>query len=260
MLEFDAETSRLLEDVYAGGDFTRRRRCSFDALAPRPGETLLDIGCGGGHLCADLARAVGPKGRVIGVDPSNDMRKGAAGRVDGLDWVSIRDGAADALPVEAGLADGAVSLQVFEYLDDVPGALSELYRALRPGGRVAIGDMQFDTLSWFSDAPERMARMTASWDTHVADTGLPARLPALLDKAGFEVDAVTPLTFCDHALRPDGVASLMLLLMERYAVQKGHVPADEARAWAEEQQALATEGRFFFLLTHVVVSARKRPV
>ncbi|MEQ9039372.1 MAG: hypothetical protein RIE24_13560 [Silicimonas sp.] len=49
-----------------------------------------------------------------------------------------------------------------------------------------------------------------------------------------------------------------MILMEKYAVENGHVAADEARAWAEEQERLAAEGRFFQTLTHFVVSARKR--
>ena len=70
MLKFDAETTKILDDAYQGADITRRRQASFDALTPIPGETIIDIGCGNGLLTGELARAVGPKGRVIGIDPS----------------------------------------------------------------------------------------------------------------------------------------------------------------------------------------------
>lgn len=73
MLQFDEDTARILEDAYKGADITRRRRASFDALAPAPGEHLLDLGCGNGLLTLDLSRAVGDTGHVLGLDPSPDM-------------------------------------------------------------------------------------------------------------------------------------------------------------------------------------------
>ncbi len=51
---------------------------------------------------------------------------------------------------------------------------------------------------------------------------------------------------------------MMMQLMARYAVDNTHVPADEAAAWLAEQKTLAAQGRFFYALTHFVVSARKK--
>ena len=256
MLQFDAETTRLLEAAYLGADFSRRRRASFDALSPAPGETILDIGCGNGMLTAELARAVGEAGRVMGIDPSAEMRAAGEARCSDLPQVSMQHGSADALGVADGSADKAVSLQVFEYLSDIPAALAEVRRALRPGGRLVLGDMHFGTLVWSSDNPDRMARMCASWDHHLEDPATPEKLPRRLRDAGFEVEAVRPLTFLDHRLAPDGLAAMMLILMERYAVAKDHFSAEEAAAWAAEQRQRAADGRFFFSMTHVVISAR----
>ena len=67
MLEFDSATTAILEDVYQGADFTRRRRASFDLLAPARGEVIIDIGSGPGHMLIDIARAVGSDGHAIGI-------------------------------------------------------------------------------------------------------------------------------------------------------------------------------------------------
>ncbi|MBZ0261545.1 MAG: methyltransferase domain-containing protein [Hyphomicrobiales bacterium] len=257
MLEFDAETSRLLDIAYQGADITRRRQASFDALQPKPGETVLDIGCGNGLLLLELARAVGPGGQVIGIDPSEDMRKSAENRCHDVKWVEIVDGTACMLPVESGTADKAVSVQVFEYLDNIPGAAREAFRTLRPGGRLVVGDIHFDSLVWFSDHPGRMARMIAAWDNHLIERGVPAILPSILLNVGFVLEDVRPITFCDPDLKPDGLANMMIRLMERYAVANGHLLSGEAQEWAEEQQSLAKAGRFFFSITHFVVCARK---
>src|SRR5215213_7979468 len=97
-----------------------RDRLRSDALRPRAGETIVDVGSGLGHLTIELSRAVGDAGEVIGVDPSVDMRTAAATQCDGLSNVRIFDGTAAALPLDDGSADGAASLQVFEYLSDIP--------------------------------------------------------------------------------------------------------------------------------------------
>src|SRR4051812_12431391 len=130
MLQFDAETLRVLENAYRGSDVVRPRLAALEALAPRPGETIVDVGSGPGYLTTELARAVGGTGKVVGVDPSADMRTVAANQCVGLPNVRILDGTAAELPLDDASADRATSLQVFEYLSDIPGALVEIRRML----------------------------------------------------------------------------------------------------------------------------------
>ncbi|MCE8525881.1 methyltransferase domain-containing protein [Ruegeria pomeroyi] len=257
MLQFDEDTARVLEDAYQGADVTRRRCASFDALSPSPGDRLLDLGCGNGLLTLDLSRAVGDTGHVLGLDPSPDMLDLARARCTDRGNVTFLEGHAEALPCDENSLDGAVSLQVFEYFHDMRPPLAELFRALKPGGRLVIGDMHFDTLTWHSDQPERMAEMCRIWDRHLACRDVPARLPALLAEVGFRTVSTTPLAFCDTQLRPDGLAATMIRLMTAYAIQTDAMPEPEARSWAQEQQELARAGRFFFSLTHFVCQARK---
>ncbi|MCK7613400.1 methyltransferase domain-containing protein [Roseibium sediminicola] len=257
MLNFNAKTAKLLETAYQGADFSRRRRASFDALGPKPGDIIADIGCGNGMLTLELARTVGDHGRVIGIDPSEDMRSAAVARCADWDNVAFHDGTATQIPLDSASVDKAVSLQVFEYLDDLPGAVAEAHRLLKPGGRLVIGDMHWDTITWFSDHADRMEKMIDAWDGHLVERCIPAVLPPLLRAGGFAVDAVLPVPFSATVLNPDGLANMMIHLMEPYVVNKGLVSAEDARAWAEEQQALSDAGRFFFSITHFVISARK---
>lgn len=257
MLKFDAETTRLLEIAYQGGDITRRRRLSFDTVDPMPGETILDIGSGNGMLTAELARAVGPTGRVIGVDPSEDMRKPAIERCGSFAWVEFRDGLADALPLGDESVDKAVSVQVFEYLDNIPAAVQDACRVLKRGGRLVVSDIHFDSLVWFTEDQARMDRMVAAWDDHFTERRVPAILPPLMREAGLVVESVNSVTISDHVLKPDGLAIMMIRLMENYAIQTGLVSEDEATAWRAEQEQLAADGRFFFSITQFAVSARK---
>lgn len=257
MLQFDAETTRLLDSAYLGDAFTRRRNVSFSAIRPGPDETILDIGCGNGLMTAELSRAVGSNGSVIGLDTSDEMLISARERCTAYPQAIFFEAGADQIPLADESVDKAVSVQVFEYIADLALPCREIARVLRPGGRVAIGDMHFGTLVWASDQPERMARMVESWSHHAAHENAPELLPYHLRNAGLVVEDVVPHAMTDHRLAPDGLARMMLILMESYAVSNGHVTTEDARDWVDEQKALAREGRFFFSMTHFVVVARK---
>ncbi|MEM1428806.1 MAG: methyltransferase domain-containing protein [Pseudomonadota bacterium] len=255
MLKFDDDTIRVINESYRGADITRRRVENLAALAPRPGERILDLGCGQGMLTEELARAVGESGRVTGIDPSPEMRAEATARCSGYGQIEILEGHAGAVPLDDGTCDAAISLQVFEYLADIPAALRDLHRILRPAGRLVIGDMAFGTLFWASDDPARMDRMCRSWDTHVIDANLPARLPQDLGATGFHLVEMRPLPLVATTLRPDGLPFMSMHLMRNHAVRKGHVSQDEADAWFAEQQVRSDADRFFFSLTHLIAIA-----
>lgn len=258
MLSFDAETLKLLDVSYKGAEITRRRAVNMAALAPAPGERLLDLGCGQGLMTEEIARAVGPTGEVIGVDPSEDMLAGAQARCADHANVTIIKGGADAIPVDDGSLDGVVSLQVMEYVKALSAAVAEIHRKLRPGGRVVIGDMQWGTLSLASDNLDRMTRMQAAWERHVTELDTPGVLPHLLTSHGFHLTEMRPIPFTAHQLRPDSLPFMLMHLMRGYAIENDLMPEAEALAWFDEQEARAREGRFFFSLTHFIAIAFKR--
>ena len=256
MLRFGAETTRLLEDAYNGSDFTERRLANLNALHVHAGDRVADIGCGPGMLTLELARAVGESGMVFGVDPSADMRESAARRCSGRSNIGILDGTATHLPLADASIGKAVAVQVFEYLDDIPAALKEAKRVLSPGGRLVIGDMHWDSLVWNSDFPDRMMQMIGAWDKHLSNRRVPALLPRMLVDAGFEVETIAPLAIFDATLRPDGLANMLIHLMQPYALQNGLVEEGQIQSWADEQRRLAASGRFFFSINHFVVVGR----
>lgn len=257
MLKFDETTTNLLEIAYQGGDVSRRRRMAFDALHLSEGDVIVDIGCGNGLLTEEIARAIGASGRVIGIDPSADMRAPAADRCAAFPSVQIKDGLADVLPLQDGEADKAVAVQVLEYLSDIPAAIREAHRVLKTGGRFVAVDTGCKTLDWFSEDEDRMRRVQDAWDHHYIEPRVAAHWPRFARDAGFDAVEVEPFTFCDVTLRPDGIAFMLLHLMSRYAVENGHMSAQETKAWFDEQIDLAGQGCFFFSLTYYRMSAIK---
>jgi arsenite methyltransferase len=256
MLQFDAKTTQILDDGYQGSDVTRRRLANLRELAPEPGETIVDIGCGTGLLTLDLARAVGGTGNVIGIDPSAEMRSVCEKRCSDRTNVEIIEGTVESLPLEDNSVDGAVSLQVFEYVSDIAAALKEVSRVLRPGGRLVVGDFHWDSHIWHSDNIERMTHILRIWDQHLTERRVPALLSPLLRQAGFEVVSIVPELFQDTVFRADGLAQMLTHLISAYAHQNELADPNEIKAWISEQQEMAAEGRFFFAITHYVVSAR----
>lgn len=258
MLEFDSKTTRILEDAYQGSDFTRRRRASFDALDPRTGETILDLGCGPGLLTLEFARAVGPDGNVIGVDPSDDMLQSARALCGERQNIDLVKGSADTIPLPDATVDKAASVQVFEYISDLAQPLRELHRVLRQGGRLVIADIHFNSLIWYSAYPERMSAMLAAWDAHLADRAVPEHLPIDLAANGFRLERVVPVAFCDTQMRPNGLAKMTWHLMQAHAVQNSPMSPQEVRDWASEQTELARTGGFFFAITQYVCVATRQ--
>jgi ubiquinone/menaquinone biosynthesis C-methylase UbiE len=183
VLDFDEENARRLEAVYMTPDVVAQRRAVRAALSLQPGERVLDIGSGPGFLAAEMAAKVSPGGRVHGIDPSQSMLASARRR-DALVQYGIGD--ALALPFPDEHFDVAVCTQVYEYVQDIATALAEARRVLRTGGRLLVLDTDWDSIVWHSGDRERMERVLAVWNDHLADPYLPRRLPGLLRAAGLD--------------------------------------------------------------------------
>jgi ubiquinone/menaquinone biosynthesis C-methylase UbiE len=256
-LVFDEALAAQLETLYRTRDVLRRRRLVREALQAGPGDRVLDVGCGPGFYVAELVEQVGPTGSVTGVDASPQTLELARRRTEGRDNVALQLADATALPVPDGAFDAALSVQVLEYVTDVDAALAELHRAVAPGGRVVIWDVDWSTVSWHSTDPARMARVLAAWDGHLADPCLPRTLAARLRAAGFADVAAEGHTFATTELTPDAYGAAIVPLVEQYVAGRDGVTEDEAAAWTAELGELGKRGEFFFACVQFCFTATR---
>ena len=125
------------------------RKAGMELLKAKPGESVLEIGFGTGHTLVSLAKAVGPKGRVFGLDLSDKMArltKENLTKAGLMERARIRCGDAAQLPYLTGSMDGVFMSFTLELFDtpEIPKVLMECQRVLRPGGRIVVVGMSKD--------------------------------------------------------------------------------------------------------------------
>jgi arsenite methyltransferase len=129
------------------------------------GETVLDLGSGGGLDCFLAAKQVGETGRVIGVDMTPEMierARQAASRL-GIQNVEFREGYLEKMPVEPSSVDVVISNCVINLSPDKPQVFREIFRTLKPGGRVAVSDIVTQ-----GPLPEELHKDMEAWGACVA--------------------------------------------------------------------------------------------
>lgn len=168
----------------------------------KPGDVVADLGSGGGFDVFIAGRKVGPEGRAIGVDMTPEMVSKARGNAaayrgqTGLDNVEFRLGEIEHLPLADNSVDVVISNCVINLSTDKEQVFREIYRVLKPGGRLAVSDIVTN-----GDLPEAVKNDLVAWAGCVAGAVDIEVYKQAIEKAGLVDVAVKPVYFGPEMMR-----------------------------------------------------------
>jgi len=232
----DSKNTLYAEDLLSSlpADVANFSLGSGDPITPaalQPGETVLDLGSGGGLDCFLAARQVGENGKVIGVDMTPEMLARARSSAErlGIQNVEFRKGYLEDLPVEEDSVDVVVSNCVINLSPDKPQVFSEIYSALKPGGRVSVSDIV--TNHPFS---EEQRKNREDWCGCVTGALTREEYIQKMEQAGFVDVQVIP----DTALIEKAIASGEAQVVSREQLSKDEM-LERVRDWENIEGSMA---------------------
>jgi len=223
-----------------------QRMAVLQSLSLETGHSALDVGCGGGHLVREFALAVGHGGRAVGLDVSREQVTAAKDHCAGLENARCVVGSATDLNMEDASFDRLAAIRTLEYVDDVPSALAEMRRVLKPGGVAALVSVLWDHFRFHGPDPGLNERLIDAFRAHCPHQMLPMALPRMLSESGFVGSLQWPVTLFERSLNDNSYAFWVSKVVAAFAVGQG-ISRDDAEVWLQQLQQADNERRFGFV-------------
>jgi arsenite methyltransferase len=221
------------------------------SLSLEIGQAALDIGCGGGHLVREFAISVGSKGRAVGLDVSEEQLVSAREYCAEYKAAACILGNATEMDFEDASFDKLASIRTLEYIEDVPAALAEMRRVLKPGGVAALVSVLWDQFRFHGPASSLNERILEAFRAHCPHQMLPMALPVMLARSGFVGALQEPVTLFERSLNEYSYAFWVSKLVAAFAVGEG-ISSEDAELWLQQLQHADDEGRFGFVSVPVL--------
>ena len=231
-----------------------RRKAVIRALEPKPGEHVIDLGCGAGHLVQEIAQMIQPSGRITGIDVSPQQLAVARERCKDLPSVEFLEEDAVDLPFPSGSFEKLASIQALEYIQEVDSTLAETRRLLKPGGIVALVSVLWDHWRFHGAEATLNDRILDAFRAHCIHQMLPLQLPEKLSAAGFENARRQSLAFFNDQMGESDYACWAAKAAAAFAVSQG-VSEEDAKDWLSQLAAAENEGRFAFISVPILTTA-----
>lgn len=210
-------------------------------LAARPGDRVLDVGCGAGHEAVNLAA----RGVVaVGADLSMDMVLAARSRAAAeKQWVAVAQADCHALPFAAGAFDGCRIERVLQHIESPERVLAECRRVIRPGGGIVIFEPDWESLTFDSAQTAISAAITSVNAMAHRHPAAGKELASLLADAGFS-PARFETTTAGWLSIEEMDRSLSVSTAVRRAVKAGAISPSDGQAWITDQRQRSGRGCF----------------
>jgi ubiquinone/menaquinone biosynthesis C-methylase UbiE len=240
---------RFMDVSNAVPEYGEIRASLIAGLGPLAGATVLDVGCGTGDDTRELAELAGPDGRVVGTDLSEAMLAEARRRGGDIEFTL---GDVHALEFPDASFDAVRVKLVRQHSPDIDAADTELLRVLRPGGRLAVFDYDFETLALDHPDRETTRRIVRHWVDNHREGWVGRQL-----RRRFAVRGLRDITITPHTVQmPYGFFRSSMEGTLAAAVSAGVLDVSPEQWWRPLEQAEA-EGHFFAGLTGYVLAATR---
>ncbi len=249
--EVYVENIRALQSNIAG-----YKQPALKMLAPCPGQRILDVGCGAGDDLAELAKLVGPAGRVIGIDTSQTLLEHAQAKTAGQNLpIDLKWGDAQSLQFPDDSFDRIRADRVLQHVDCPDRAVGEMMRVTKPGGRIVLVDADYDAL--LIDADDVLVTQTiVRRRADAARNGRIGRmLWGLMREFGVVDIQVEGIVFIwnDYDL---AMTNLDLASIADEACHAGELLRERVDAWLADLVERAQQGKFFLSSCGFIVSGQ----
>ena len=238
---------QVLEEADLAPGWAELRQTWLDYSGVRPGDCVLDVGCGTGVVTRDLAQRVGRQGRVVGIDPSTRLIEKALRRAEeeGLkDRIEFRCADGAALPFSDESFDLVVASAVFGHVPNGMEVLKEMVRVARPGGTVLAFDHDIDMIVINAADRDLTRRIVHAYCDRYFTSGWAGReLYAMFREAALEEIQILPLMHTSTQFEP--YWKRMVERLSTVAIKTGVVSEQEAGVWRGDLERKGHEGRFF---------------
>jgi ubiquinone/menaquinone biosynthesis C-methylase UbiE len=220
-----------------------------------PGQTVVDYGCGPGHVAVEVARRVGPSGKVwaLDINPEFLERTRARAEREGVaDRVRVEHLESERLPIEEGSVDRVVCKNVLEYVPDPDRTVREFLRVLRPGGVAHATDSDWGTLILEPLGQERVARIMSAASVAFRTPLIGRSLHGIFRRAGFRDVRVQIMANADTLgfLRP------VIVNMASYARASGGLEEPEVEAFLADVERAIEQRTYLGVLAQFLVTGR----
>ena len=244
-----------LEAVAARPEVVELHDRATALLDPKPGENVLEVGCGLGADARELARAVAPGGKVTAVDVSEAMLNAARERHDDALDVTYERADVTALPYDDETFDVIRIERVLQHVAEVEKACAEMARVLKPGGRVLVLDTDWASLVADVGDDALVDRVLSHGRGRMFQPLAARRLRRLLSQAG-----LTDVELVGHAFAYSRLADAMVVLPmfnEAIPQEANFMPAEDREPWFAAVKAADARGQLMTGWTAYIALARK---
>ena len=252
-MQFDNKIGSIQQILTATNVGIFRRQAILKELNLKKDQTIIDIGCGGGHLVEEISMCVGSMGKAIGVDPSEFQIKTAKERCKNLSNVKFICSNANDINIEINSCDAVTFTQTLEYIDDVDEALYSAKRLQKPMSIFANVSTLWDFFGFHGPEKELNDMMHEIYRSQKHPM-LPTKLNGKLEKQGYKNIKTLEIPFFITNKDENSFPKYHEILMINAAIKKG-VSEDLVQKWQDQLQESEKKGSFAFTVISVLTSA-----